>query len=230
MLDRDDRRVAFAGEESLVALHHIFVDAGGELLALGHQRLELPLQSFTFLSEIVELAIDRFARGRGGFFLNGNLGPKFVSLFHQLELLVFELHDLFLVALDLMAHGLELVVLARLVLLRLQARDAALPRADIELQFFAIDLELFRALLERFEADGGGDELRFKILALLRQYPDLGLDMTDTLIAILQNEQLFQLSLHARTLSAGAKCVNGALFLRERRNMDFLNFSGGHRR
>jgi hypothetical protein len=118
-------------------------------------------------------------------------------LLHELELLIFELHDFLFVALDFMAHRLKLVVLARLVLLRLQPGNAALTRPDVEFQLLAIHLQLARPLFQRFEAGGGGSKLRFEILSLLRQRPYLEPNLPDFLVPILQNQKFFQLRLHS---------------------------------
>jgi hypothetical protein len=96
-----------------------------------------------------------------------------------------------------MAHRLKLVVLARLVLLRLQPGNAALTRPDIEFQLLAIDLQLSRPVFQRFEAGGGSSKLRFKILSLLRQRPNLDANLPNFLVAILQNQKFFQLRLHS---------------------------------
>ena len=95
-----------------------------------------------------------------------------------------------------MTHRLELVILARLILLRLESRDAFGARPDIELQLLAIDLDLSRFLLERFHARRACRQLRFEIVLLQRQSFYLRFDLLDLLLSILKNEQLFQFRMH----------------------------------
>jgi hypothetical protein len=73
-----------------------------------------------------------------------------------------------------------------------------LTRPDVEFQLLAIDLQLSRPLLQRFEAGGGSSKLRFEILSLLRQRLYLEPNLPDFLVAILQNQQFFQLRLHSQ--------------------------------
>src|SRR5438477_639026 len=90
---------------------------------------------------------------------------QFLYLLHQLELLVFQFPNLIFVALDFVTHRLELVVLAGLILLGLEARDALVARADVELQLFAVDFHLPGFLLSRLEAGSAFGQLRFKMLS-----------------------------------------------------------------
>ena len=87
-----------------------------------------------------------------------------------------------------MAHRLKFIILTRFVLLRLQSRDAVLTRADIELEFFAFDLELSCPLLERLERSGIGRQLSFKVFSLLRKRLNLELNLPDLLIPVLQDQ------------------------------------------
>jgi hypothetical protein len=68
---------------------------------------------------------------------------------------------------------------------------------DVEFQLLAINLQLPRPLFQRFEAGGGRSKLRFEILSLLRQCLYLDPNLPDFLIAILQDQQFFQLRLHS---------------------------------
>ena len=95
-----------------------------------------------------------------------------------------------------MADGLEFVVLARLVLLGAQSRDALLARANIELEVLAINLNFPAALFQCFNRGYAGRELRLEVFALQRQSFYFVVDLPDFLLSILQNEQLFQLWMH----------------------------------
>jgi hypothetical protein len=68
---------------------------------------------------------------------------------------------------------------------------------DVELEFLTVDFELARTLFQRLQAGSGGSQLRFEILSLLRQCLYLKADLPDFLIAILQDQQLFELGLHS---------------------------------
>src|SRR6266536_2581472 len=95
-----------------------------------------------------------------------------------------------------MSHRLKFIVLARLILLGLEPRDALGARPDVELQLLAIDLDLPRFLLERFHARRACHQLRFEIVLLQRQSFYLRFDLFNLLLSILKNEQLFQFRMH----------------------------------
>jgi hypothetical protein len=61
---------------------------------------------------------------------------------------------------------------------------------------------------ERRQRSGARRELRFKVLPLLGNRSNLGLDLPDLLLPILKDEQLLQFRLHARMLWADARPVN----------------------
>ena len=82
------------------------------------------------------------------------------------------------------------------------------PRADIELQAFLVDLELARVLFQQLEMRGRRGHLVVERFALLRQRPEFRFHLPDFLSTILQNKELLQLGLHARTLGARASGVN----------------------
>jgi hypothetical protein len=96
----------------------------------------------------------------------------------------------------------KLVVLARLVLLRLQPRDALVAGADIEFQLFLLHLDVtgtsFVASILA-EAAATCDRAHFRSSGRLL---NSSFDLPNFLSAILQNEQLLQLDLHARMLGA----------------------------
>ena len=157
----------------------------------------------SFASRFATCRADRFLGRRRLLFFRGDLRFQLVGLLHQLQLLVFDPADFVLVTLDLAAHRGELVVLARLVLLRLQPRDAFAARADVELKIFLVDLELARALSSSASrVRGGRGHLVVERFALCGKRPELGFHLPDFLSAILQNKELLQLGLHARTLGA----------------------------
>jgi hypothetical protein len=95
-----------------------------------------------------------------------------------------------------MAHGLELVVLARLILLRLETVNAFVSRADVELQLLAIYLHLARSLFDRVEAGDAFRELRLEMLPLQRQIFYFVLNLPDLQLSILKDEELFQFGTH----------------------------------
>ena len=80
--------------------------------------------------------------------------------------------------------------------------------SDVELQSFAIHLDVTCALLDRFEIGYAGGELRLEILPLQGKSFCFGLDLSDLLLAILKDEQLLQFRLHARMLWAAHTAVN----------------------
>ena len=121
-----------------------------------------------------------------------------VGLHHQLELFVLDLANLVFVALDLVADCLELVILARLILLSLEPCDALGASAHVQLKFLPIHLDVSRFLLERFKSCRARSQLRFKAFPLQRHGLYFGLDLPDLLLSILKNEQLFQFRMHAR--------------------------------
>jgi hypothetical protein len=100
--------------------------------------------------------------------------------------------------LDLVTHRLKFVVLARLILLGPQARDTLVPRGDVKLQPFALDLNLSRLVLDSLKAGGAFSELRFEMSSLQRKISNFVLDLPDLLLSILKDEELFQFSLHVR--------------------------------
>jgi hypothetical protein len=83
-------------------------------------------------------------------------------------------------------------------LLSFEARDALGARADVELKFFAINLDQPGFLLQSLQAGSAFCELRFEMLSLQRQISYLVLDLLDLLLSILKDEELFQFCLHVR--------------------------------
>ena len=69
-----------------------------------------------------------------------------------------------MVALDLMADGLELVVLPRLELLVLQSLDGGLARLDVEFHALDLHLDIARLLQRRIHAGLITGELEFRAL------------------------------------------------------------------
>ena len=87
---------------------------------------------------------------------------------HQLEFLVFNLLNLFRVALDFVAHRLEFVVLAGFVLLRFKSRNGVGACADIEFQLLALHFHLSGFLFQRFQSRRAAGKLSFERSPLLR--------------------------------------------------------------
>ncbi|PYL93973.1 MAG: hypothetical protein DME28_06915 [Verrucomicrobia bacterium] len=87
-----------------------------------------------------------------------------------------------------MTHRLKFVVLTGLILLGPQARNTLVPRSDVELQPFALDLNLSRLVLDSLKAGGAFSELRFEMSSLQRQISNLVLDLPDLLLSILKDE------------------------------------------
>ena len=117
VLERDDRGVAFAREKTIEAIEQIFINLARQLGSLFRQLLQPRFQVPCPSSRSATCrAMDSFV---GGFlFLGRDFDLKLVRLFHQLELLIFDVADFFLITLDLVPHRGKFVVLARLVLLR----------------------------------------------------------------------------------------------------------------
>ena len=134
----------------------------------------------------------------GFLFFRRQIGFHFVGGDHQFEFFVLDFPNLVFVTRDFVAERLELIVLARLVLLCSQARDRFRAGADIELHPFAIDLDLSRFLPERFDSGRAFRQLGFETFPLRRQGADLSLNLSDLLLSILKNEELFQFGMHAR--------------------------------
>ena len=196
MLDRDDGGVAFAHKKALELIQQIFVDFAGELLTFFPKLLQAHFKCFRFFAEIIHLARDRILRRGCFFFFGADFDFQFIALLHQLELLVLEFSNFIFVALDFVTHRLELVVLARLILLCLQAVDAFGSRSDVELEFFALDLDLLRFMFDRIAAGRTFRKLQFEMFALQRQIFYLILDLPDLLLSILKDEKLFQFGAH----------------------------------
>ena len=133
------------------------------------------------------------------FFGRFEFGFELVGLDHQFEFLILEFSDFIFVSLNFVADRLKLIILPGLILLRLETRDAFGPCADIEFQSFAINFDLTPFLFQRFNARCGCGQLRFKMSAFQRQRFNLSLDLSDLLLSILKNEQLFQFRMHERS-------------------------------
>jgi hypothetical protein len=98
-----------------------------------------------------------------------------------------------------MANRPKLIILPRLILLRLEARDAFVTCAHVEFQSFALNFDLTPFLFQRFNVRRGCGQLQFKMGAFQRQRFNLSLDLPDLLLSILENEQLFQFRIHERS-------------------------------
>ncbi len=98
-----------------------------------------------------------------------------------------------------MADCLKLVVFPGLILLRLEPCDAFGARAYIELQLFSLNFKMAVFLFQRVNARRARRQLRFEMAAFQRQRFDLSLDLSDLLLSILEDEQLFQVRVHERS-------------------------------
>src|ERR1700737_4091894 len=108
-----------------------------------------------------------------------------------------------------MADCLKFVVLARPVLLRAQPGNALLAGADIEFEVFAVNFDLAGPMFQRLEGSRISSQLSFQVFPLQRHGPDLVLDLSDFLLSILQDEQLFELRMHrTATLLTEQRSVN----------------------
>jgi hypothetical protein len=85
-----------------------------------------------------------------------------------------------------------------LILLRFETRDAFRADAHVEFQSFALNFDLTPFLFQQFNARCGYGQLRLKMSAFQRQDFNLSLDLSDLLLSILENEQLFQFRMHGR--------------------------------
>ena len=74
----------------------------------------------------------------------------------------------------------------------------SVARSDVELEFFPIDLNLSRLVLDRLQAGRAGGQLGFQLFPLQRQRFHFVFDLPDLLLSILKNKQLFQFGLHGR--------------------------------
>src|SRR5260370_8622338 len=92
------------------------------------------------------------------------------------------------VTLESVSHRLEFVVLAGLILLGLEARNAFIASANIERELFALNLNLSRFLLEGFQTGSAFRQLQFEMLSLQRKIFYLVLDLPDLLLSILKDE------------------------------------------
>ena len=124
---------------------------------------------------------------------------QLVGLDHQFEFLILEFADFIFVPLNFVTNRLKLIILPGLILLRLETRNAFGACADIEFQILALNFDLTPLLLQRFHARGSCGQLRFKMSTFERQGFNLSLDLSDLLLSILENEQLFQFRMHERS-------------------------------
>jgi len=114
------------------------------------------------------LSADRFFRRARSLLVRQDLLFQLIGLHHQLEFLVFNLLNLFRVALDFVAYRLEFVVLARFILLRLQSRNGVGACPDIEFQLLALHFHLSGFLFQRFQSSRAAGKLSFERFLLLR--------------------------------------------------------------
>ena len=94
--------------------------------------------------------------------------------------------------------------------------------ADVELDFFLLHLDMTCAILNRLEVRRSGGDLGIERFPFQRNAPQLGIHLSNLLGAILQNQQLLQLDLHARTLGARGVGVNRHSVIRPRTMQELI--------
>jgi hypothetical protein len=97
------------------------------------------------------------------------------------------------------ANGSKLFILPGLILLGFETCDTFVTCAYVQFQFFALNFDLAPFLLQRFDARCSCGELRLQVGPFQGQRINLGLDLPDLLLSILENEQLFQFRMHERS-------------------------------
>ena len=199
MLHGDDRSVALAIEEAFELVEQIVVDLSGKRFPLVFEFLLLSFQRFGFCFQVGHLARNAFCQRPRAFIGYFEFALELVGLDHQFEFLILEFPDFIFVPLNFVANRPKLLILPGLILLCPKARDAFGTCAHVEFQFFAINFDQAPFLFQRFNARRRCSQLRFKMSSLQGHRPYLSLDLSDLLLSILKNEQLFQFRMHERS-------------------------------
>ncbi len=198
MLNADHHRGALVLEQTFVTRAGGRIHRRQKFRAIGFEPRKFLLQIFLAFAEIGDQAIGDFAGlaqrriGRLHVLLNG------LGLFHEFDLLVVQLYNGLLAKFNLMGQRAIFLVLLGLKLLEGIFLDLRFFGLDIQLELFAVGLNLLGAIFGGVKVRLGAGRPGVEHLALRLDARKLVPELKDAAVAVLENEQFFNGFEHAQ--------------------------------
>ena len=191
MVDAHDDILAFAANETLVAVQGGLIDGRGQFAAVGFKRGQFLLQIRFPFGKLLNLVLEEFLRfigrlGRPADFLVSGL-----ALLHDFDFPVFDFKNRLFAGFDFVSQGAIFLVLAGLELLVGVAFDLLLPGFDFQFQRFSARFKFLDLVLGGVELSLRPGSPGLEHLTLRLNPGEFPLQLSDLPVPVLKNQELF---------------------------------------
>ncbi len=198
MLDRHNCVPTLADENPGILENQIRIKRIDELFPIYFQFASARLQQLLFPDECTGLLPVMILTGFEFAFRLPRFRLRLLSFFHEFDFAILNLRDLALHPSNLLPESLEFLVFASLKLLSPKLGDGVLARLDFKLQFLSLQFKLPSTMANLLQI---GAPVRGGLLQALlfeRHRCEFCFQLSQFLISILEDEQLFNLRKHSR--------------------------------